>query len=336
VVDSPFSSKQYYGTYPSISGEINPVFTVGIDNVQYDEFTVQAFPLAMTSMVPLAAPSGWQLDLIAGTNPSRPVSNIPELVQDIVQLPKMVKSLGDAILNPASKMSPKGLAGEYLGVQFGWLPLIDDLRKLLNVQHDVIKRCKELNQLYSGKGLRRRLKFADDTAMTNVNCITTVNTSTITQACSLDIKRETWGTVRWKPVTPPPYHPHDGSQNAFARNLVLGATPEGLANGLWKVIPWTWLLGWFSNIGKFTLAYSGTVPAEHGICNFMSMATATYRGGGVTATNVTKNTLVSGGVAIFQYKTRAVSAVVSPGANMPFIDMFRLSILGSLFAQRFL
>lgn len=336
VVDSTFNSSQYTGVYPSISGTINPTFSLSIDEARYNAFTVTGLPAGMTSMVPLPPPNGWMLDLVAGTNPSRPVLNIPEAVENIVSLPKMVKSLGDLIMSPASKMNPKGFAGEYLGVQFGWRPLIDDLTKLLDIQSYVLKRNKELHQLYSGKGLRRRLKFADDSVVSVNNTQTSVATSTITHSCSLEIKRKQWATIHWYPTSPPPYHPDDIRWNLLSTQLVLGATPEAMLNGIWKVIPWTWLIGWFTNFGKYTLANSWTIPATHGTGCFMSQAVATYKSAGVSWTNTKGGSLTHSGEATRSLRTRAVSTTVTVGENMPYLDMFRLSILGSLFVQRFL
>lgn len=339
VVDSGFDSRQYTGVYPSISGSINPSFVPSASSVseaRYDAYTVQGLPLAMTSASPIPAPNGWLLDLVAGTNPSRPVLNIPEAVENIVSLPRMVKSLGDLIMSPASKMNPKGFAGEYLGVQFGWRPLIDDLTKLLDVQSYVIKRNRELNQLYSGKGLRRRLKFADDTTTTNVNTSTSVSTSSITHSCSLTVKRNQWGTIHWYPTAPPAYHPDDPRWNLLTYRLVLGATPEAMLNGIWKVIPWTWLIGWFTNFGKYTLANSWTIPATHSAGCFMSKAEATYSSAGVSWTNTKGGSLSHSGVATRTVRTRTVSSTVTAGANMPYLDMFRLSILSALFVQKFL
>lgn len=339
VVDSPFNSTQYSGEYPWIDGKIRPSYIPGptaVDEVRYAKFTITGLPAAMTGVTPLPAPSGWLLDLIAGTNPSRPVVNIPEMIENLVDLPKMLKNLGDRILSPTSKMTPKGLAGEYLGVQFGWLPLIEDLTKILDFQRYANKRNKELHQLYSGKGMRRRLKFADDTSTVVQTSTTNVSTSAISQACSLTIKREQWATIHWYPTTPPPYHPDDERWNRLSTQLVLGATPEAMLNGIWKVIPWTWMIGWFTNIGKYTLANSWTVPATHSAGCFMSKATATYESAGVSATNVTENSLNHGGKATLTKRTRAVSSQVTAGVNMPYLDMFRLSILGALFTQKFL
>jgi hypothetical protein len=199
----------------------------------------------------------------------------------------------------------------------------------------VIKRSRELSQLSQG-GIRRRLKFADDTTQTDIDSQTaTYANAIVTQRCSLFVKREQWGTIRWYPASLPPYHPDDVSTNRKALQLVLGLTPEGLAKGLWDVIPWTWLLGWFTNVGKYTLAHSWTVPATHGTGCFMSQAEATYSSSSVTATAAQSASLSGSGSLTKTIKTRAVSSSVVAGANIPFVDMWRLSILGSLFVQRF-
>jgi hypothetical protein len=337
VVDSNFDSRQYTGVYPNITGDLNNAAgTSTFDTIRFNAYTVQALPVAMTAMSPIPAPNGWLLDLVAGTNPSRPVLNIPEAVENIVSLPKMLKNLGDLILSPASKMKPKGFAGEYLGVQFGWLPLIEDLTKLLKVQSYVIKRNRELNQLYSGKGLRRRLKFADDTTVVVNNTGYGAATTIVTHSCSLSIKRTQWGTIHWYPTEPPAYHPDDPRWNLLTYRLVLGATPEAMANGLWKVLPWTWLIGWFTNFGKYTLANSWTIPATHSAGCFMSKAEATYSSAGVSWTNTKGGSLSHSGEAYRTIRTRSVSSTVTAGANMPYLDMFRLSILGALFTQKFL
>jgi hypothetical protein len=296
---------------------------------------VTGMPAALSGMTVQTAPSGWLLDLVAGTNPSRPIIGIPIWAQNLAQLPKMIKSLGDLIRSPGNVLKPKGFAGEYLGVQFGWLPLIEDLTKLLAFQDYVLKRNKELNELYSGKGLRRRLKFSDDTTSTAVSANTaTYANAIVTATSSVTVKRRMWGTIHWYPTTPPVYHPDDHSWNNLTNRLVLGATPEGLAKGIWDVIPWTWLIGWFTNLGKYTLAHSWTVPADHSGGCLMREAIGTWTAGGATVS--------AGSGKVYHYgqltrsmKTRSVSSVVTVGVNMPYIDMFRLSILSALFVQRF-
>jgi hypothetical protein len=337
VVDSPFTSDQYKGTYPMLNGKVTPTLQLINSNFTvFKDLTYTGIPGALSSMAVLPAPSGWLLDLVAGTNPSRPVIGIPIWAQNLAQLPKMLKSLGDLIRSPSNVLKPKGFAGEYLGVQFGWLPLIEDLQKLLDFQSYVLKRNKELAQLYSGKGLRRRLQFTDDTVSTKVSTQTaTYMNAIVTTISSVDVKRRNWGTIHWYPTTPPQYHPDDHSWNSLANRLVLGATPEGLAKGLWDVIPWTWLIGWFTNLGKYTLAHSWTVPADHSGGCLMREAVGTWAPG-IATVSAGSGQVSTHGQLTRTVKTRAVSSVVTVGVNMPYLDMFRLSILGALFTQRFI
>lgn len=334
VVDSTLRVRSFKGELPWVDGsfQANPIWNP--DLAVLNRYTA-GVPTNFGSEAEVTAPSGWMLDLVAGTNPSRPVLNIPEAVENIVQLPRMLKSLGDLILDPRTRLKPKGFAGEYLGVQFGWLPLIDDLRKLLDFQRYADKRIKELHQLYSGEGLRRRLKFGDsNTGTTLSTLISLVGGSTIRHIVSVSVEKKQWGTIRWFPSALPPFHPDDASINAFATKLVLGATPEAMAYGLWKVVPWTWLLGWFTNVGKYSLANSWTVPAVHGSGCYMSSVLLTIESAGVTGT--TANNFKHGGKAVYSLKTRTHSGAVVAGANVPIFDTFRLSILAALFTQRFL
>jgi len=336
VVDSPLSLTKYHGTWPRCTGRFDG--TIQTARPQYtvlDGYTYSNVPIALSTFTVQSAPSGWLLDLVAGTNPSRPTLGIPMWAQNIAQLPKMVKKLGDLILSPGNALKPKGFAGEYLGVQFGWLPLIDDLKKLLDFQNHVLKRNKELAQLYSGKGLRRRLKFADDTTSSAVTgTIPGQVAVTVTATSSVEVKRRMWGTIHWYPTTPPLYHPDDHKWNNLTNRLVAGATPEGLAKGLWDVLPWTWLIGWFTNLGKYTLAHSWTVPANHSGGCLMREAIGTWTAGDATV-NAGTGKVYHYGQLTRSLKTRAVSSTVSVGVNMPYLDMFRLSILGALFVQRF-
>jgi len=334
ISDGAFDSDQWKGSIPFFSGSVVPNGNAAI-RVQYNSYG----PIpqsAIAGVSTIVAPSGWSLDLVAGTNPSRPVTNIPIWVQNIAQLPGMIKELGKLLSTPKLLLSPKGAASTYLGEQFGWAPLIDDLLKLLDLQKYVIKRTAELDRLASGQGIRRRLSFTDDTTEQTISQIGSIFGAgcQFTFKTSMNVKRRTWGTIHWHPTAAFVNHRHDLSNNLLALRLVLGITPEGLAKGIWDVIPWTWLIGWFTNLGKFTLANSWTVPATHGSGCFMSEAVATWSPVSISQTGGS-GTLTMGGGLTRTRKTRLVSTSVTAGANIPFMDMWRLSILGSLFVQRF-
>lgn len=301
-------------------------------------FPNSAWPLIMT---PTAAPTGWMASLVASTNPSRPVVTPFTLIQNLVELPRMILQLGRILGRPSSVMQAQGAASAYLGIKFGWLPLIDDLRKLLDLQRYTLIRAQELYRLYTSEsGLRRRIRFGESNVATDVihNWALLPSVNGITRISVVD-KRVQWGTIRWHPTGLPPFSPNDLGWHNLARRLVTGMTPEGLVKGLWDVIPWTWMLAWFTNIGKYLLAHSNTVPAVHGTGCFMSshertmvVASTSYTNSSVEFAREDK----PAGGGVLKRSTRIVSGATSPNASVPFIDADRLSVVGALFAQRFM
>lgn len=282
-------------------------------------------------------PSGWELTTVARSNPSRPVVYPFEIVESIIQLPRMLKGLLNLLQHPKTRLSPKGVSSEYLGLQFGWLPLIDDFRKIVNCQSYILKRSRMINDLYSGKGLRRRVKFSETTATyAKRQVFAEAYPTAITFRGSQTRTTEVWATIRWYPTAKLPFYgDSDPRYHAFLRNLVLGLTPEGMAMGAWKIIPWTWLLGWFSNVGDYLAVNSNTVPASYGKACLMRRVTDTWTPASATAVGVEYFNCHSDGTRVRTLGSRVVgTGILTPGFNMPFLDMFRLSILGSLAIQR--
>lgn len=284
----------------------------------------------------LPVKNGWLLDLIAGTNPSRPVFTPPQVLQDIITLPRLLMETGQLIRKPKKLMSAKEAANAHLAARFGWAPLIEDVGKLLKLQQTMIKRSKELKQLSSLGGLRRRLRFADTTATTRQVWRTALyGNGFIDIDVHTTVKKSQWGTIRWVPTAPPPYHPDDDSRNRYALKLIAGLTVEGMARGTWDVIPWTWLIGWFTNIGKYTLLHSNTVPATWAEACLMNRVMTTSFPGIVNVKGSKYWFIEPSGVYLHDIRTRITGGtVVLPGLNMPFMDMSRLSVLASLFVQR--
>jgi len=291
-------------------------------------------------LTPLSAPVGLGLNIVAATNPSRPSLTIPELAQDLLQIPSQIRELGELLRHPSKALDPSGASDTYLGIKFGWLPLIKDLQDLANLQNLVNQRDRELQKLYSGSGLKRRIDVASDTVTSSSSqswlACATINAST---TISITDARRSWATIHWRPTQPPKYHPHTDGYNRQLRKLVLGLTPEGAVKGLWNVIPWTWLAGWFSNFGNYLQQFSNTVPASHDSVCFMSEVHRTYQVGSTTYSG-TPFTSRSGtgptGSAVHVRKTRQVLAHAFVAGSMPYVGIDKLSVLGALFAQRFL
>jgi hypothetical protein len=292
---------------------------------------------ALVSTAPIPLPGGWEATVAARSNPSRPVVTPATLIQDFVELPKMLRDIPRLINRPKKLLTANELADKNLAVQFGWLPFIRDINQLLNLQTHVDRRSRELHKLYSGKGLRRRLTL-DELHRNGIQTFT----KPVGSGCSfnyttdISVTGKMWATVRWKPLDVPYFSPTTAVINQKARRIVLGLTPEGLVSGAWDVIPWTWLIDWFVNVGDFLGSYSNTVPAVRTSTCLMNETTITVSPGSLIPNAGTKDcSVVQTGVWKKTSKYRQPGGSLTPGFNIPFIGVSRLSILSSLAIQRF-
>lgn len=275
--------------------------------------------------------SGTAEDLIARTNPSRPVVNPLTLAQDLIDIPKQLKDVGRLIRTPRKLLSPREQANQFLGLKFGWLPLIDDAKKLMNLQSYAHQRAGELQRLYSSGGLKRTLQLDKQIGSRDSTVILDSGVPGFSSICSKSqiCVGEKWGSVRWKPTSLPPFNSSDSSRIQKATQIVSGLTPEGLAQGAWDLVPWSWIVDWFYDVGTFMLQHSMTIPASPtDVCVMTRYTTNTQWGPAATAFGPWS------GSATRTVKTRAVGSS-GVTATLPHLDGNRLSILGALFVQRF-
>jgi hypothetical protein len=146
----------------------------------------------------------------------------------------------------------RSAGSEYLNHQFGWLPLVSDVRKLAHV----VAHSDEIVRKYvkeSGKLLHRTYTFPSTSSSTmttetgkypSPGFVVGYWNSAGTRTTTTTTLVEEWfeGTFT--------YHlPPEGTlaRNAAVANKLLGTrlTPEVL----WNLTPWSWAADWFGNVG---------------------------------------------------------------------------------------
>ncbi len=277
------------------------------------------------------------ISILSKTNPSR--SNILPLtlVQDLHDIPRMLRDVGKLLRTPRRLLSAKELANAHLGARFGWLPLIHDVQTLLGIQQYIGSRAKELRRLYEGQGLRRKVRLNSFSAADHLKNQTMWSanwTGLIRGDISLHTQIKEWGTVRWKPTNLPfpGWQPSDAEINQKAMQLALGLTTEGVIQGAWDVLPWTWLVDWFTNASDYLTVHSSTIPASPSHINTMRSTTTL---GQHTIQSKLPDGVRDGGGTVTRTTLQRVPGTGLPIASLPTLDVSRLSILGSLFVQRF-
>jgi len=196
---------------------------------------------------------------LAGLNPNAPILNVPvEALEIVADLPSVIKSSMGRYLKKAGTDERSVIhksAESYLAGNFGLAPLLGALLQLFNFQDDLSKRQQFLLETNRGnKRIKRNLTSESWTR----TYFTTDTWSDIAEphllytSCLLtgQMTRNYWFTARMSTDIPV----GEILDNRDLSKRMLGLRDFTIVD-LWDVIPWTWLIDYFSNIGNFMKAY---------------------------------------------------------------------------------
>jgi hypothetical protein len=184
---------------------------------------------------------------LANANPHVPALDLPLFLYELREYPRMARSFGDIL---AKRRSPEGVAGGYLAYQFGWAPLLSDLRNLLEFA-DLFER--QMSYINSINNTRR----TDRTIHTSVQIVpgSLHNEEGVQYRLFTKHEHRVWYSVRWKLPDPLTWE-SEMSKLTSVRNL-LGLRGVSAAT-IWNAIPFSWLIDYFINIGNFLDSVRGS------------------------------------------------------------------------------
>jgi hypothetical protein len=199
------------------------------------------------------------ISLVAPTNPNANAATmLGEIAKDgIVSLPgiRTWRSRTDFL---------RSLGDEYLNVEFGWKPLVHDVR---GVSSSIAKRHSILSQYErdSGRNVRREFAFPVERKTTTITPgnirpsvspngqaeFPVLNGAIGGSPMTLTLVEESrmWFSGCFTYTTPPPTDSRRKMAYASDQaNYLLGTSlsPEVL----WELTPWSWAVDWFSNTGN--------------------------------------------------------------------------------------
>jgi len=314
-----------------------------LDLVDYIPQFYRTTTLGHLSLPALSDPAD-ATKIFAGTNPSRATVDLAATVGELRELPAFLFQTGKRILRRGVKKTltidrigdfhraPEQVGSTFLAWQYGWKPLIADLKKVLDFQAHVLKREQEIKNLYSKGGLSRTFQISTDRAeQHSTNTFVESYLFTMYSAdYTISTERRRWGSARWLPDHPS-LPPTDAKLHDQAKQAVLGLSLS--PRTAWELIPWSWLIDWCSSVGNYLESERNTVGATcAGACLMThTRTTHTFRS--------MQHSLpgVSGmGEATCVVETKQRSPYLSPVifADIPFLGRRRESILGALALQR--
>jgi len=284
---------------------------------------------------------------ISRVKPTNPVSGLTAALTELRRegLPHLIGS--QTWKERASAAQAAG--GEYLNVEFGYMPLANDIAGFaygVSSASDVIKRYKQ----GIGKNMRRSFEFETErstkeqllgttnrpyTGIGGSNMWSGGSSSTGALFRTTRVERRRWfsGCFTY-------YFPSEifGSKRMsdyaiLAKQLGLNPTPDVL----WQVTPWTWAVDWFSNTGDVISNWSAFhidgLVMRWGYMMEHSIIRDTYSL--VGARDVSGNPQpVSDVTFVTETKVRVKATPYGFGIDLGGLSPFRLSILAALGLSR--
>jgi len=204
--------------------------------------------------IPSFGPTGW-----ARARPDRPAFNFGQSVVELRELPMMLKT---------SVESLKDIASYYVGLEFGWGPILSDIKNLFKMKDRLEKIIASIRR-NNGLPVRRTSKILNSNESNVIlNQVGIVGLASNTKAWSglpaseygagyrqviFRKTRAIWFAgkfITWIDDLDAP----NLDTRLTARLLGFYPSPKLV----WDLIPWSWLIDWFTNVGDLISNISST------------------------------------------------------------------------------
>jgi len=259
----------------------------------------------------------------ARTNPSRPSVDIPTELLQIHQLPDIIRQAGR---NELARVGNANVA-----YQFGVAPIIRDVNQLGGMQSQIARRADELLKADRSGGIKRTVVV--DANANQEDILTFLQTDglfirePVHWWCGQTVKVHT----RW--TQDGSYAPLSQSNREYvlmrrALRALTGGTLD--ASTAWELIPWSWLVDYFGNVGEYFSATRNIVGLTLSDVAVMRHTVTTCSWGG----KVGPDYAVSAFEGRLETKSRVTSFVAPTLSSVPFLNVGQVGILTSLAATR--
>lgn len=208
------------------------------------------------------------------SNPSQPSVNLGVSIAELRELPKLV----------AKKVrSRKG--NSVLESEFGWQQLLGDLRGLLKLPEAIESRKRTIQMLNKNNQLGRTRKVWSDSNSSiqadpggwDVEWV--IGVAVRARRIVHETRGSVQATTNWKPTFPISAS-DDGEMWKQAARVAAGLDARMLFSTLYELMPWSWLIDYFSNLGDLMSLTNNSVASLSGpvVLSIKTESTRTFSG----------------------------------------------------------
>jgi hypothetical protein len=150
----------------------------------------------------------------------------------------------------------KNISNYWLALQFGWKPLLRDIRNTVKTQMGAQKRLAQLLR-DEGRSVRRKVtldeteELIDESSGTAYGSfdpgdfVTYFYSADPTHSTKVFQRSKTWASARFRYFLPPGPRDINWTRRMLAGIFGLYPSPKQV----WDCVPWSWLVDWFTNLG---------------------------------------------------------------------------------------
>lgn len=285
------------------------------------------------NMLPISPTDGWLANnALARTNPSRAHVDVPVMVLELPEILSLIKELGGNLIRKIGQAN--------LNLQFGVLPLVDDLAKIVDFQDQFGRRAQQLERLQGSGGYRRTVDQGTFTGRnpTLSKTIQSEGGAVINKICTAMTTEICRSHVRWFP--PGDFKTLSAkSRSLLAHRIMHGFTRKGWPNidmlTLWEIIPWSFLIDYAFDISGFFRATRNIIQCQTVGAIVMRETKTTWFIPRSTHTYLPGNWKLSVGEGEVKRSTKTRKLVgATPFAGMPFLTSNQMGIVASLAVTR--
>lgn len=356
--------------YPGLSGtRFNA--TTGVAERRMTNFPFGTHPGPTDPRSAFAALTGLQKsnyawEILSKANPSAPDVSLATTLLELKDIPSLMrswyglfarrpKSLTGRLLERRNGDSYKGylppqwalilartpeiIASGHLTWRWAIAPFIRDMRTLLDLQFLTSRRVAELKKLYTGRVIKRRVTLGKNSSRTVLNNQILHSEGLVIRGTRTTLFTESvWGSVKYRApnkLNVAALH-NEAELRSRAYKLVTGITTHEALAAAWELMPWSWLVDWFLQIGTVIRATNNSLGLVHSDCCLMRHTTSECTIAINQALSESWATPTKEYLETYDRKERFVVAPVLPFAPtyLPIFTRKAELILGSLLISR--
>lgn len=289
--------------------------------------------------------------------PIHDVSGVARFIGELKDLPNSIRETWEFFKQFEGKqwrnLSPSFWANAYLNEQFGWAPFLGDLASYLDLG---TRLDQALNRIIAnnGKPIRRKFTMHTEDYYTDLGSTQTVSggvnpvldghsyvgvSPKTIYSDRLHVKKRIFFDSKFRYYFTPEELNNDNFR-AYLRVQLGGLIPD--MNAIYQLIPWTWLLDWFTDTGTIVknlvlsdkyrqVALYAYVMCEESY-SVQRIASTVLKTGIFPSSNVSQ--IICTSEVIREYKNRVAATPYGFGLTWTDFNPFQLSIITALGLKR--